>query len=76
MNVEAAIVLFDSMSYRKKLLSERIEACYARLELMVGNERIGTEAELKCYLDECAFIAQLQLDFMRALCRGGMGKDQ
>jgi hypothetical protein len=35
------------------------------------NERIGTEAELKCYLDECEFIAQFQLDFMRALYRGG-----
>ena len=71
MNVEAAIVLFDSMSYRKKLLGDRIEACYACLDLMVGNERIGTEAELKCYLDEREFIAKFQLDFMRAIYNGG-----
>jgi hypothetical protein len=71
MNVESTVVLFDSMSYRKKLLGDRIEACYACLDLMVGNERIGTEAELKCYLDEREFIAQFQLDFIRALCRGG-----
>jgi len=71
MNVEAAIVLFDSISNRKRLLDERIEACYECLELMVGNERIGTEAELKCYLDEREFIVQFQLNFMRALCGGG-----
>ena len=71
MNVEASIVLFDSIANRKKLLSERIDACYSCLDLMVDNERIGTKAELKCYLDEREFIAQFQLDFMRALCGGG-----
>jgi hypothetical protein len=71
MNVESTIVLFDSIAARKKLLGDRIEACYACLDLMVGNERIGTEAELKCYLDEREFIAKLQLDFMRAIYNGG-----
>jgi hypothetical protein len=70
MNVESTIVLFDSIANRKKLLGDRIEACYACLDLMVGNERIGTEAELKCYLDEREFIAKFQLDFIRALFRG------
>jgi hypothetical protein len=71
MNVEEAIVLFDYIANRKKLVNDRIEACYACLELMVGNERIGTEAELKCYLDERVFIIELQLNYMRALSRGG-----
>ncbi len=71
MNVESTIVLFDSIANRKKFLDDRIEVCYTCLELMVGNERIGTKAEFKCYLDEREFIAQFQLDFMRALCRGG-----
>lgn len=67
MNVEASVVLFDSITKRKEYLSQRIESCVDVLKLLVGNERKEVLVELDLHRSEEKWLLQFQLDFMRAL---------
>jgi hypothetical protein len=71
MNVEASVVLFDSITKRKEYLSQRIESCVDVLKHLVGNERKEILVELDLHRSEEKWLLQFQLDFMRALLNGG-----
>lgn len=70
MNLEATVVLFDSITKRKEFLSQRIESCVDILKHLVGNERKEVLVELDLYRSEEKWLLQFQLDFMRALLTG------
>ena len=70
MNLEATVVVFDSITKRKEYLSQRIESCVHILKQLTGNERKEILVELDLYRSEEKWLLQFQLDFMRALLTG------
>ena len=64
MNLEATVVVFDSITKRKEYLSQRIESCVHILKQLTGNERKEILVELDLYRSEEKWLLQFQLDFM------------
>lgn len=71
MNLEATVVVFDSVTKRKEFLNQRIEVGEDALKHLVGDERKETLVENILYRNELAWITQFQLDLIRALYNGG-----
>jgi hypothetical protein len=70
MNYEATIVVFDEIAMRKETCSFLIERNEEALKHLVGNERLGTLAELDILRQEYKWITQFQMKIMRELYNG------
>jgi hypothetical protein len=66
MNVEAAVVIFDGVSNRKKYIKDRIKL----IENFDNDTRKEFDYEFEVLNSELAWLTKLQIDVIRALYNG------